>query len=135
MASSAANEIELRVSAPPAVNASNLDVKRAYLAALGKGLLENHQQRERPAFSIEGLLHRAKALTRQLPYTDTRGRLLQSALLRRDHALLAAVVESVEKTPFEPGPNAPSNSRRKPLLRSRTALHTSERPTRRPPAR
>jgi hypothetical protein len=135
MASNGAHETQSRAIAPPAVNPVGLDLRCAYLAAMDSGRSESRRQCERPTFSLEALLVRAKTLTRQLPYKDTRGRLLQSALLRRDHALLAAVVESVEKAPFEPVPNAPSSTRRKQLLRARTSPHASERPTRRPPAR
>ena len=135
MATDAANESRACAMAPPASNSTSLDLRRAYLNAMTTGREESHNDNEKPTLSLEALLIRAKSLSRQLPYKDTRGRLLQSALLRRDHALLAAVIQAVEKSPFEPVPNASSRVRRKCLLRSRTVLHTSERPTRRPPQR
>ena len=45
---------------------------------------------------LEKLLLRAEGLARSLSISDPRGRLLQIALLRRDHVLLDAVVRSAE---------------------------------------
>jgi len=135
MATDGANESRACAIAPPVSNSTNLDLRRAYLNAMAPGREEPHNDSAQPTLSLEALLIRASSLSRQLPCKDTRGRLLQSALLRRDHALLAAVIQAVEKSPFEPVPNASSRVRKKCLLRSRTVLHTSERPTRRPPQR
>lgn len=57
------------------------------------------QRRAEPAPrrpSLEGLLRRAEALAQSMTISDPRGRLLQIALLRRDHTLLDAVVRSAD---------------------------------------
>jgi hypothetical protein len=121
--------------APPAGNSRSLDLRCAYVAVMATGRLESRHQHMTSTFCLEALLLRAKCLSRQLPHQDTRIRLLQSALLRRDHALLAAVVQSVEKSPFVPvvaTATARSNVR---VRRSELVVRASERPTRRPPRR
>jgi hypothetical protein len=45
---------------------------------------------------LEGLLQRAENLARSMTISDPGGRLLQIALIRRDHTLLDAVVRSVD---------------------------------------
>ena len=102
---------------------------------MATGRLESRRPSQTPTFSLETLLIRAKDLSIQLPHQDTRIRLLQSALLRRDHALLAAVVQSVEKTPFEPVKTRASTNSQPRLGLTRVGIRASERPTRRPPRR
>jgi len=46
--------------------------------------------------SMEVLLGRAEHLARSMLISDPRGRLLQIAMLRRDHALLDAVVRNID---------------------------------------
>lgn len=135
MASTSAHSSQSCAIAPPAGNSRGLDLRCAYVAAMATGRLESRHQTAASTFSLEALLLRAKILSRQLPHQDTRIRLLQSALLRRDHALLAAVVQSVEKSPFEPvTATAPARSNVR-LRRSPMVIRASERPTRRPPRR
>jgi hypothetical protein len=45
---------------------------------------------------LEWLLSRAESLANVLTVSDPRGRLLQVALLRRDHTLLAAIVDAID---------------------------------------
>jgi hypothetical protein len=118
--------------APPAGNSRGLDLRCAYVAAMATGRLESRHQDAASTFSLETLLLRAKSLSLQLPHQDTRIRLLQSALLRRDHALLAAVVQSVEKSPFEPVTATSPKKSRVRVRRSPMVICASERPTRRP---
>jgi hypothetical protein len=89
--------------------------------------------------SLEGLLRHAEILAQSMAVSDPRGRLLQIALLRRDHTLLDAVVRSADASsvrqsratwrPLCKRPKAarsvvpPSLSRRR---------HTTERPTANP---
>ncbi len=135
MAPSSAHSSQSRAIAPPVGNSRGLDLRCAYLAAMVTGRLESRHQTAASTFSLEALLLRAKFLSLELPHQDTRIRLLQSALLRRDHALLAAVVQSVEKAPFEPvTATAPERSNVR-LHRSPKVIRASERPTRRPPRR
>lgn len=55
-------------------------------------LTEQHLRRP----SLEVLLHRAESLAHSLSISDPKGRLLQVALLRRDHTLLEAIVKTVD---------------------------------------
>ncbi len=135
MASTSAHSSLSCAITPPAGNSRGLDLRGAYVAAMATGRLESRHQNAASTFSLEALLQRAKSLSIHLPHQDMRIRLLQSALLRRDHALLAAVVQSVEKSPFEPvTATAPSRSNVR-VRRSPMVIRASERPTRRPPRR
>ncbi len=122
---------------PPPVGLRSLDLRRAYLAAISSTRNDPGPHGGIPGKaspkSLEGLLQRASELLTRMSAQDPRSRLLQTALLRRDHALLAAVVRSFG--------DAPVPTRRKALWSpSRPAprhamLRTSERPTCRPPRR
>ncbi len=80
---------------------------------------------------LEKLLERAEGLARVLTVGDPRGRLLQIALLRRDHTLLDAVVRTIEtKLPKTRG-EAAAQSRTLATVRP----PPTRRPGRRPPPR
>ena len=129
--------------APPAISLRGLDLRRAYVAAIAAEMSESRAQREitpkSPVTpcpkSLEALLLRASDLLARVSAADPRSRLLQSALLRRDHALLAAVVQSLGDTPVDlPRAALWSTSQRPRPIRA-IQLHASERPTYRPPRR
>jgi len=129
--------------APPAISLRGLDLRRAYVAAIAAEMSESRAQREitpkSPVTpcpkSLEALLLRASDLLARVSAADPRSRLLQSALLRRDHALLAAVVQSLGDTPVDlPRAALWSTSQRPRSIRA-MQLHASERPTYRPPRR
>lgn len=123
---------------PPALGLRALDLRRAYLSAVislrpqpavsSPAPIENRPQ------SLEGLLVRASELLAGIPAQDPRSRLLQTALLRRDHALLAAVVRSYGAVSIAtPIASRPAKSQSTPP--KYRAIRTSERPTYRPPRR
>jgi hypothetical protein len=84
---------------------------------------------------LEVVLRRAELLARSMTISDPRGRLLQVALVRRDHTLLDAIVRSIDNefarqycATWRPSPK-PATSNRKACGRRRTAAErrTSER--------
>lgn len=89
--------------------------------------------------SLEGLLRRAEILAQSMAVSDPRGRLLQVALLRRDHTLLDAVVRSADSSYVRQ-----SRATWRPLCKRTKATrsvmppslsprrHTTERPTANP---
>jgi hypothetical protein len=125
---------------PPAIGLNGFELRRAYLAAMtpsrsrvvppARGAATNNDPK-----SLEALLLRASELLAGVPAQDSRSRLLQTALLRRDHALLAAVVQSFGTIAREPAlvPFRSATERR--AYRRPLQIRTSERPTCRPPRR
>ena len=86
------------------------------------------------AKSLEILLKRATELLADMSAQDPRSRLLQTALLRRDHALLRAVVQSVEQVRHESALRRLWSARQL-KVRPVFSVRISERPTCRPPRR
>jgi hypothetical protein len=125
-------------SNPPALGLRGLDIRRAYVAAVTSLRTESADQSETPAKptpkSLEGLLLRASELLTGVSARDPRSRLLQTALLRRDHALLAIVVRSFGETSTNAATTTLWSTSQPPPPR-RAVRHASERPTCRPPRR
>ncbi len=126
--------------APPAISLRGLDIRRAYVAAIAASMSETRAQREVAAEStrapcpksLEALLLRASDLLARVSALDPRSRLLQSALLRRDHALLAAVVQSLGDTLIDSPRAALWSTSQRPRPTRTIQLRASERPTHRP---
>ncbi|HEY5957386.1 MAG TPA: hypothetical protein VIV60_12560 [Polyangiaceae bacterium] len=85
---------------------------------------------------IEVLLKRAEVLARSMTISDPRGRLLQVALVRRDHTLLDAIVRSIDTefarqccATWRPSPNPAPASRKATSGTRRAAME--RRPTER----
>ena len=121
--------------AQAAISPRGLDLRCAYLAAMTTGRLQSKHSREPSAKSLESLLQRASDLLIDMSAQDPRSRLLQTALLRRDHALLGAVVRAVEDAPFESSFKSVWSPKRLQKPRVVLKLRASERPTYRPPRR
>lgn len=112
-----------------------MDLRCAYLAAMSAVRSEHRSDVNSAPKTLETLIGEASDILRHLQPHDSRGRLLHTALMRRDYALLAAVVRSVEIKAREtnrPVLWTPAATRRQVSAR---ALRASERPTQRPPRR
>jgi hypothetical protein len=110
----------------------DLELRSAYLAAMTTGRLSARQSRDASARSLESLLNHASDLLFSMSAQDSRSRLLQTALLRRDHALLRAVVHSVDEARVESASRRLWASMRPKARRTSGTKRASERPTYRP---